>query len=195
LVNKKEDKKVKVVKDVAPSADDLIKKIVETLAPEMNKSIEKKFEDMKVVFTNELKDIRNHLDTPSSNVPETVPDTQVMPDVSGNTPDIVPQGNVSPPMPVGLESLMPLITSLLGNNNKQQGGGLNNMFMEAVMRKSLADITRGDMMNELMMKKMYQQVLGEKVPDDIMGTTESLMNPLRKYGENMKKKQDNKDSQ
>jgi len=195
LVNKKEDKKVKVVKDVAPSADDLIKKIVETLAPEMNKSIEKKFEDMKVVFTNELKDIRNHLDTPSSNVPETVPDTQVMPDVSGNTPDIVPQGNVSPPMPVGLESLMPLITSLLGNNNKPQGGGLNNMFMEAVMRKSLADITRGDMMNELMMKKMYQQVLGEKVPDDIMGTTESLMNPLRKYGENMKKKQDNKDSQ
>lgn len=195
MVNKKEDKKVKVVKDVAPSADDLIKKIVETLAPEMNKSIEKKFEDMKVVFTNELKDIRNHLDTPSSNVPETVPDTQVMPDVSGNTPDIVPQGNVSPPMPVGLESLMPLITSLLGNNNKQQGGGLNNMFMEAVMRKSLADITRGDMMNELMMKKMYQQVLGEKVPDDIMGTTESLMNPLRKYGENMKKKQDNKDSQ
>ena len=195
MVNKKEDKKVKVVKDVAPSADDLIKKIVETLAPEMNKSIEKKFEDMKVVFTNELKDIRNHLDTPSSNVPETVPDTHVMPDVSGNTPDIVPQGNVSPPMPVGLESLMPLITSLLGNNNKQQGGGLNNMFMEAVMRKSLADITRGDMMNELMMKKMYQQVLGEKVPDDIMGTTESLMNPLRKYGENMKKKQDNKDSQ
>lgn len=195
MVNKKEDKKVKVVKDVAPSADDLIKKIVETLAPEMNKSIEKKFEDMKVVFTNELKDIRNHLDTPSSNVPETVPDTQVMPDVSGNTPDIVPQGNVSPPMPVGLESLMPLITSLLGNNNKPQGGGLNNMFMEAVMRKSLADITRGDMMNELMMKKMYQQVLGEKVPDDIMGTTESLMNPLRKYGENMKKKQDNKDSQ
>jgi len=195
LVNKKEDKKVKVVKDVAPSADDLIKKIVETLAPEMNKSIEKKFEDMKVVFTNELKDIRNHLDTPSSNVPETVPDTQVMPDVSGNTPDIVPQGNVSPPMPVGLESLMPLITSLLGNNNKPQGGGLNNMFMEAVMRKSLADITRGDMMNELMMKKMYQQVLGEKVPDDIMGTTESLMNPLRKYGENMKKKTENKDSQ
>ena len=191
MVKQKEDKK----KVVAPSSEDLISKIVQTLAPEMNKSIEKKFEDMKTIFTNELKDIRNHLETPSSDVPEVVPDTvpQSMPDVSGNTPNIVPQPQ--PQIPIGLETLMPIISQLLGNNNKPQGGGLNNMFMEAVMRKSLADITRGDMMNELMMKKMYQQVLGEKVPDDIMGTTESLMNPLRKYGENMKKKTENKDSQ
>jgi hypothetical protein len=77
---------------------------------------------------------------------------------------------------------------MLGLGNTQnQGGGLNNMFMEAIMRKSLADITRGDMMNEVMAKTMYKKMLGEDMPSSITETTDSLMNPLRKYGENSKK--------
>ena len=64
---------------------------------------------------------------------------------------------------------------------------MNNMFMEAIMRKSLADITRGDIMNEVMAKSMYKKLLGEDMPSDITSTTDSLMNPLRKYGENAKK--------
>jgi hypothetical protein len=55
------------------------------------------------------------------------------------------------------------------------------------MRKSLADITRGDMMNEVMAKTMYKKMLGEDMPSSITETTDSLMNPLRKYGENSKK--------
>jgi len=62
------------------------------------------------------------------------------------------------------------------------------MFMEAIMRKSLADITRGDMMNEMMSKAMYKKLSGgDDMPDGITDTTDSLMNPLRKYGENAKK--------
>ena len=87
----------------------------------------------------------------------------------------------------GLDSLLPIIQMLGLGNNQNQGGGLNNMFMEAIMRKSLADITRGDMMNEVMAKTMYKKMLGEEMPSSITETTDSLMNPLRKYGENSKK--------
>ena len=38
-----------------------------------------------------------------------------------------------------------------------------------------------------MMKTMYKKLSGEAMPDMINETTDSLMNPLRKYGENAKK--------
>tara|TARA_R110000803_G_scaffold6149_5_gene20033 strand:- start:209 stop:574 length:366 start_codon:yes stop_codon:yes gene_type:complete len=87
----------------------------------------------------------------------------------------------------GLDSLLPIM-QMLGLGQQQQGGGLNNMFMEAIMRKSLADITRGDMMNEMMSKAMYKKLSGgDDMPDGITETTDSLMNPLRKYGEKANK--------
>ena len=196
MASKKEVKK-KVVKPKTPAAgpkesddtlqkveDSITLKVVGMLAPEMNKSIEVKFDEMKTslvkLFTNELKDIRSHMET----APQSEPTTQELPTMPVNDAGLTqPQAQEK----AGLDSLLPIMQMLGITGQQQQGGGLNNMFMEAIMRKSLADITRGDMMNEIMAKTMYKKMSGEDMPDTITETTDSLMNPLRKYGEKANK--------
>ena len=180
---KKESPKIPAVK---PETNDTLQKVEEsitskvvaTLAPEMKNAIQSKFEEMQQVFKNELQDIRKHMEAPADSEVPAAP--QVPLNDSGLT---VPQAQEK----AGLDSLLPIIQMLGLGNTQNQGGGLNNMFMEAIMRKSLADITRGDMMNEMMAKAMYKKLAGEDMPSSITETTDSLMNPLRKYGENSKK--------
>ena len=180
---KKESSKIPAVD---PAPDDTLQKVesaitskvVSMLAPEMNKAIQTKFEEMQQVFKNELQDIRKHMEAPAQQ--EAPVDNTAPLNEAGLT---VPQAQEK----AGLDSLLPIIQMLGLGNNQNSGGGLNNMFMEAIMRKSLADITRGDMMNEVMAKTMYKKMLGEEMPSSITETTDSLMNPLRKYGENSKK--------
>ncbi len=160
--------------------ESITSKVVATLAPEMKNAIQSKFEEMQQVFKNELQDIRKHMEAPADSEVPAAAAPQVPLNESGLT---VPQAQEK----AGLDSLLPIIQMLGLGNNQNQGGGLNNMFMEAIMRKSLADITRGDMMNEVMAKTMYKKMLGEDMPNSITETTDSLMNPLRKYGENAKK--------
>jgi hypothetical protein len=158
--------------------ESITSKVVATLAPEMKNAIQSKFEEMQQVFKNELQDIRKHMEAPADSEIPAAP--QVPLNEAGLT---VPQAQEK----AGLDSLLPIIQMLGLGNTQNQGGGLNNMFMEAIMRKSLADITRGDMMNEMMAKAMYKKLAGEDMPSSITETTDSLMNPLRKYGENSKK--------
>ena len=180
---KKESPKIPAVK---PESNDTLQKVEEsitskvvaTLAPEMKNAIQSKFEEMQQVFKNELQDIRKHMEAPADSEVPAAP--QVPLNDSGLT---VPQAQEK----AGLDSLLPIIQMLGLGNNQNQGGGLNNMFMEAIMRKSLSDITRGDMMNEMMAKAMYKKLAGEDMPSSITETTDSLRNPLRKYGENSKK--------
>ena len=160
--------------------ESITSKVVATLAPEMKNAIQSKFEEMQQVFKNELQDIRKHMEAPADSEIPAAAAPQVPLNESGLT---VPQAQEK----AGLDSLLPIIQMLGLGNTQNQGGGLNNMFMEAIMRKSLADITRGDMMNEMMAKAMYKKLAGEDMPDMINETTDSLMNPLRKYGENSKK--------
>ena len=182
---KKESPKIPAVK---PESNDTLQKVEEsitskvvaTLAPEMKNAIQSKFEEMQQVFKNELQDIRKHMEAPADSEVPAAAAPQVPLNESGLT---VPQAQEK----AGLDSLLPIIQMLGLGNTQNQGGGLNNMFMEAIMRKSLADITRGDMMNEVMAKTMYKKMLGEDMPSSITETTDSLMNPLRKYGENSKK--------
>ena len=180
MANKKEVKK-KVSKKAAPAVEientlekvenSITSKVVQLLAPEMKKSIEVKFEEMKTIFTNELKDIRSHMEA----APAVVESTTMPVNESGLTQ---PQAQEK----AGLDSLLPIMQMLGMTGGQQNQGGLNNMFMEAIMRKSLADITRGDMMNEMMSKAMYKKLSGgDDMPDGITETTDSLMNPLRKY--------------
>ena len=82
MVSKNGTKKTKAAKPETPavkpvsaepslvSANDIISDVVKQLAPEMNKSIEAKFEEMKSIFTNELKDIRKHMEAPVEPEPE-----------------------------------------------------------------------------------------------------------------------------
>lgn len=164
--------------------NEIITKVVQTLSPELNKAVEQKFEDMKTVLMNEIKDIRKHFEQPQEVVQE-VTESEAQPVSVTNLPqDMTPQQEQAK---AGLESILPLIQMISGGNSNSNsgggGGGLSNMFMEAVMRKSLADITRGDMMNEVMMKAMYRKLLGEDLPDGISKTTDKLMSPLREFGD------------
>ena len=193
MVNKKEVKK-KATKKAAPAVEQkevddtltkvensITSKVVQMLAPEMNKSIEAKFEEMKTIFTNELKDIRSHMEAAPAIDPAVVdPPTMPVNDAGLTQPQAQEKA--------GLDSLLPIMQMLGITGGQQNQGGLNGMFMEAIMRKSLADITRGDMMNEMMSKAMYKKLSGgDDMPDGITETTDSLMNPLRKYGEKANK--------
>lgn len=176
-------KEVKKKEEIEPTLEDvenkIIANVVQTLSPELNKAVEQKFEDMKTVLMNEIKDIRKHFEQPQE-----VVESEAQPVSVTNLPqDMTPQQEQAK---AGLESILPLIQMIGGgnsNNSSSGGGGLSNMFMEAVMRKSLADITRGDMMNEVMMKAMYRKLLGEDLPEGISKTTDKLMSPLREFGD------------
>ena len=178
MVSKKRIKKTKSAPAVEPIVkpnleSDIIPNIVKILAPEMNKSIEAKFEEMKTIFTNELQDIRKHMETP----PPT--ETEMPVNEAGLTEPQVQQK-------AGLDSLMPLI-QMLGLNKPEQSSmgnnGLMNMFMESMIRNSMANLTRNDGMQDLLMKATYKKILGEEPPANIMKTTNELMNPLNNYGD------------
>ena len=63
------------------------------------------------------------------------------------------------------------------------GNGLMHMFMESMMRNSMANLTRNDGMQDLMMKAAFKKILGEEPPANIMKTTDELMSPLNNYGD------------
>ena len=164
------------VETATPTLDDvqanIIRSVVEKLSPEMNKAIENKFEEMKTVISKNLEDIKPQQQTE----PEPVIDQQPM------QPNLtVPQQQEK----AGLEALAPIIQLLgLGNSQPQQGNnGMMNMFMETMLRQSMANLTRNDSMQEMMMKAAYKKILGEDVPSNVMKTTNELMNPLKNYGE------------
>ena len=164
------------VESATPTLDDvqanIIRSVVEKLSPEMNKAIENKFEEMKTVISKNLENIQPQQQTE----PEPVMDQQPM------QPDLtVPQQQEK----AGLEALAPIIQLLgLGNSQPQQGSnGMMNMFMETMLRQSMANLTRNDSMQEMMMKAAYKKILGEDVPSNVMKTTNELMNPLKNYGD------------
>ena len=190
MVSKKGTKKTKAAKPETPAVEpitakpslevntnNIISDVVKQLAPEMNKSIEAKFEEMKNIFTNELKDIRKHMEAPVEPEPESPVMEQPVMQESGLT---APQEQQK----AGLETLMPLIQMLgLGKPEQPAGqNGLMNMFMESMMRNSMANLTRNDGMQDLMMKAAFKKILGEEPPANIMKTTDELMSPLNNYG-------------
>lgn len=168
----KEQPKVEVA---TPTLDDvqanIIRSVVEKLSPEMNKAIENKFEEMKNVISKNLEAIQPQ----QQSEPEPVMEQQ-QPDLT------VPQQQEK----AGLEALAPIIQLLgMGNNNNQSQGsnGMMAMFMETMLRQSMANLTRNDSMQEMMMKAAYKKILGEDVPSNVMKTTNELMNPLKNYGD------------
>lgn len=172
---KKEPKPEPKVESATPTLDDvqanIIRSVVEKLSPEMNKAIENKFEEMKNVISKNLENIQ----------PQQQPEPE--PVMEQQQPDLtVPQQQEK----AGLEALAPIIQLLgMGNNNNQSQGsnGMMNMFMETMLRQSMANLTRNDSMQEMMMKAAYKKILGEDVPSNVMKTTNELMNPLKNYGD------------
>lgn len=153
--------------------NNIVLKVVEVLSPELNKSVNQKFEEMKNMFMNELKDIRSHFDQPQEQ-PQEVSMTNLPQDQPQQQPQV---GN---PL---MDMILPLALKSLGGGGESSGNSLGNLFQETIMRKALADLTRNDTLQDAFTKAMYKKLLGEDLPDSVTNTTDKLMNPLRKFGD------------
>ena len=187
LVSKKGTKKTKSEKIETPAVEptisseiakpsldtDLVKAVVDELAPQINSKITASFEEIKNVVMTEIKKMKPE---PVEQIEEPVAMEQPI-----GQPDL---SNIDPKEKSGLEALLPLIMPLLAPTPAQPSGqaGLMNMFMESMIRNSMANLTRNDGMQDLLMKATYKKLLGEDPPANIMATTNELMNPLNNYG-------------
>ena len=188
LVSKKGTKKTKSEKIETPAVEpiidskiakpsldtDLVKAVVDELAPQINSKITASFEEIKNVVMTEIKKMK------PEPVEQLIEEPVAMEQQIGQ-PDL---SNIDPKEKSGLEALLPLIMPLLAPTPAQPSGqaGLMNMFMESMIRNSMANLTRNDGMQDLLMKATYKKLLGEDPPANIMATTNELMNPLNNYG-------------
>ena len=188
LVSKKETKKTKSEKIETPAVEpiidskiakpsldtDLVKAVVDELAPQINSKITASFEEIKNVVMTEIKKMK------PEPVEQLIEEPVAMEQQIGQ-PDL---SNIDPKEKSGLEALLPLLMPLLAPAPAQPAGqtGLMNMFMESMIRNSMANLTRNDGMQDLLMKATYKKLLGEDPPANIMATTNELMNPLNNYG-------------
>jgi len=191
LVSKKETKKTKSEKIETPAVEpiidskiakpsldtNLVKAVVDELAPQINSKITASFEEIKNVVMQEIQKMK------PQPVEQPVEQTIEQPSLEQQIgqPDL---SNIDPKEKSGLEALLPLIMPLLAPAPAQPSGqtGLMNMFMESMIRNSMANLTRNDGMQDLLMKATYKKILGEDPPANIMATTNELMNPLNNYG-------------
>ena len=188
LVSKKGTKKIKAEKPETPAVEPIIakpsldkpiiiKEVVDILLPEISKRITsdvtKSFDEIKKIVATEFENIKKQ---PVEQIEEPVAMEQPI-----GQPDL---SNIDPKEKSGLEALLPLIMPLLAPTPAQPSGqaGLMNMFMESMIRNSMANLTRNDGMQDLLMKATYKKLLGEDPPANIMATTNELMNPLNNYG-------------
>ena len=192
LVSKKGTKKIKAEKPETPAVEPIItseiakpsldkpiiiKEVVDILLPEISKRITsdvtKSFDEIKKIVATEFENIKKQ---PVEQIEEPVAMEQQI-----GQPDL---SNIDPKEKSGLEALLPLIMPLLAPTPAQPSGqaGLMNMFMESMIRNSMANLTRNDGMQDLLMKATYKKLLGEDPPANIMATTNELMNPLNNYG-------------
>ena len=161
-----------------PSLDtNLVKAVVDELAPQINSKITASFEEIKNLVMGEIKKIQPQ--TIEQPVEQTIEQPSLEQQIG--QPDL---SNIDPKEKSGLEALLPLIMPLLAPAPAQPSGqtGLMNMFMESMIRNSMANLTRNDGMQDLLMKATYKKILGEDPPANIMATTNELMNPLNNYG-------------
>ena len=183
MVSKKGTKKIKVEKPIVPAVEpiiekpsldsNLVKAVVEELGPQINKKISASFDEIKNIVMSEIQKIQQPVE-------QTVMEQPVMDQPVMEQPVMDQQ---QPPIPGGLEALLPLIGKLLGDDKPTGQNGLMNMFMETMMRNTMANTARNDGMQDLMMKAAFKKILGEDVPKHITKTTDELMSPLNHYGD------------
>ena len=192
MVSKKGTKKTKSEKIETPAVEPIItseivkpnldkpiiiKEIVDILLPEISKRITsdvtKSFDEIKKIVATEFENMK------TKPVEQTIEEPSLEQQIG--QPDL---SNIDPKEKSGLEALLPLIMPLLAPAPAQPSGqtGLMNMFMESMIRNSMANLTRNDGMQDLLMKATYKKILGEDPPANIMATTNELMNPLNNYG-------------
>lgn len=170
---------------------EITKDIVSNLKPEMEKGIESRFEQIKQIVINEMKDLRQGLGKAETEQQQQNQNPQATPNIENlvqQAQQAQPQQNQSSGMDKFgmIAQLLPLLqqSGIIGNN---QGGQMGGMLQEAMMRKFLADISRSDYQNQAMTNYLFKQVFKEN-PMEMNKTDDALMSPIKKYGDIMEKK-------
>jgi len=187
----KKESPVSIVQEITQT---VMKEVISTLKPDMELAIQNRFEEIKKVMTNEVKDLRSlienknlndsnistQIDTSQAHLPKGV--EGLINQVSNPQPSS--QQQKSNPMEM-IANLAPIIQALgLGGEAKPQND-MGGMLQEAMTRKFLADISRNDYQSQAITNHLFKTMLKQD-PDLLTSmnkTDDVLMNPLKKYGE------------
>ena len=166
-------------------------KVIEALRPEVNQKLDIVTTGLKEQLTNEMQDIRSHLDTPTTSgnghTPEqtmTVPpmqDQQTLQGQSQENPLDNPMVNI----------ILRLVEQFLRPKAPQTNAQMFQTFEQASIRKNMAEMSMDDYINQAVKKQMVKKLLGENFDEDCYKKAESnadhYMKPLREAGEKAKK--------
>ena len=188
-INSKESP-VSIVQEIQ---ENVMKEVIGTLKPDMELAIQNRFEDIKKVMTNEIKDLRSlienknlsqgnistQIDTSQAHLPKgvegllnQVASPQSSPSQKSNPMDTIAQ-------------LTPIIQALGLGGEQKPANDMGEMLQSAMTRKFLADISRNDYQSQAITNHLFKTMLKQD-PDLLTSmnkTDDVLMNPLKKYGE------------
>jgi len=187
---KEKESPVSIVQEISKT---VMQDVISTLKPDMELAIQNRFEEIKKVMTNEIKDLRSLIENKNlnnSNISTQIDTSQAhLPKgVEGlinqvSNPQLSPQQK-SNPMEM-IAQLAPIIQALgIGGEAKPQND-MGGMLQEAMTRKFLADISRNDYQSQAITNHLFKTMLKQD-PDLLTSmnkTDDVLMNPLKKYGE------------
>jgi hypothetical protein len=169
---------------------EIIPQVVTELRVDLDKAVNGKFEDIKGIINNEMKDLRQTMAL-NNDIPQQIPQLQQPQNPPAET-------NLPAESQLGGQNTGEMITQILLSQlggQKSGGSGMEKMFMEMMMRNQLNSMNRQDVQSQALTQAIIKRIVPEELGqaqmiDDLNSTNEALMNPIHKYGENLKKQQE-----
>ena len=167
-------------------------KVIEALRPEVNQKLDIVTTGLKEQLTNEMQDIRSHLDTPTTSgnghTPEqtmTVPPMQDQQTLQGQAQDNNPLDN---PL---VNILLRLAEQVLRPKPPQTTAQMFQTFEQASIRKNMAEMSIDDYLMQAMKRRMAKEMLGKDFNEDSYkkaeANAEHYMKPMRDVAEKAQK--------
>ena len=167
-------------------------KVTEALRPEVNAKLDSVANGLKEQLTNEMQDIRSHLDTPTTsgngNTPEqtmTVPPMQDQQTLQGQPQDNNPLDN---PL---VNIILRLAEQVLRPKPPQTNAQMFQTFEQASIRKNMAEMSIDDYLMQAMKRRMAKEMLGKDFNEDSYkkaeANAEHYMKPMRDVAEKAQK--------
>ena len=166
-------------------------KVTEALRPEVNAKLDSVANGLKEQLTNEMQDIRSHLDTPTTSgnghtpeQPMTVPPIQDQQSLQGQ-----PQDNpMDNPM---VNILLRLVEQFLRPKPPQTNAQMFQTFEQASIRKNMAEMSMDDYLNQAIKRAYAKKILGENFDEEgynkAKANADHYMKPMRDVAENARK--------
>ena len=167
-------------------------KVTEALRPEVNAKLDSVANGLKEQLTNEMQDIRSHLDTPTTSgnghtpeQPMTVPPMQDQQTLQGQPQDNNPLDN---PL---VNIILRLAEQVLRPKPPQTNAQMFQTFEQASIRKNMAEMSIDDYLMQAMKRRMAKEMLGKDFNEDSYkkaeANAEHYMKPMRDVAEKAQK--------